>query len=107
MNLALGIVIWCIVPLLLGIIGEIAHEPDTLEVYVLANPMVQMIVIMLGTVDPNVHLSGPGQLSFEWPHGNENFIVTMRIFIVTMLMYVLLGLLFAWRAKCRFRRNVF
>ena len=107
MNFALAAVIWFIVPLLLGIISEIAHEPGTLEVYVLANPMVQMIVIMLGTVDPNVHLRGPGQLSFEWPNGNENLIVTMRIFLMTMLMYVLLGLLFAWRAKCRFRRNVF
>jgi len=106
MNLALAAVIWAIVPLLLGMIAGISREADLLEVYVLANPMVQAIVIMLGTVDYDVH-RGVWQLSFEWPHGSESFIFTMRVFFVTMLMHVLLGFLFAWRAKCRFRRNIF
>jgi hypothetical protein len=27
--------------------------------------------------------------------------------VICMLGYMLLGLLFAWRAKCRLRRNIF
>jgi hypothetical protein len=105
MNLALAAAIWIVAPIMLGIIGIIDGRSDIGEVYILANPMVHIIVIMLGTVG-NAH-SGLQQLSFEWPNGNEDFGFTMRVLLVTMAIHVLVGALFAWRAKRRFRRNIF
>ncbi|MHC4229604.1 MAG: ABC transporter permease, partial [Planctomycetota bacterium] len=51
MNLALAAAIWIVAPIMLSIIGLIiGGSDDTLEVCILANPMVHIIVIMLGTV---------------------------------------------------------
>jgi ABC-2 type transport system permease protein len=107
MNLALAVTIWGIVPLLLAIIAGIAREPDPLEVYVLANPVVQVIVVNLGSVGRAPFMGWPWDLKFEWPHGNESFLTTMHIFVVTAVMYVSIGMVLLWRAKCRFRRNIF
>jgi ABC-type transport system involved in multi-copper enzyme maturation permease subunit len=105
MNLALAAAIWIVAPIMLSIIGVIQGGSDIGEVYILANPMVHIIVIMLGTVG-EAH-SGFQQLSFEWPYGNEGFGFTMRVLLVTMAGYMLVGVFFALRAKCRFRRNIF
>ncbi|TKJ33968.1 MAG: hypothetical protein CEE38_19175 [Planctomycetes bacterium B3_Pla] len=105
MNFALAGLIWVIAPIMLGIIGLIKRGSDLGEVYILANPMVHIIVIMLGTVGEAHH--GLQQLSFDWPYGNEGFGFTMRVLLVTMAIHVLVGALFAWRAKRRFRRNIF
>jgi ABC-type transport system involved in multi-copper enzyme maturation permease subunit len=105
MNLALAGLIWVVSPIMLGIIGLMNNRSDIGEVCVLANPMVQSIVIMLGTVG-EAH-DGLQQLRFEWPFGNEGFGFTMCVLLVNMGIHVLVGALFAWRAKCRFRRNVF
>jgi hypothetical protein len=51
-------------------------------------------------LDP-VRLIGP---LFDKEHNVESAAVVMA---AAMLIYVFFGLLFAWRAKCRFRRNVF
>ncbi len=104
MNLALAAAIWIVAPIMLSIMGLIGRS-DIGEVYVLANPMVNIIVIMLGTVG-KAH-SGLQQLRFEWPYGNEGFGFTMRVLLVNMAVYMLIGAFFAWRAKNRFRRNVF
>lgn len=105
MNLALAGLIWVVSPIMLGIIGLMNNRSDIGEVCILANPMVQIIVIMLGTVG-EAH-DGLQQLRFEWPFGNEKFGFTMCVLLVNMGIHVLVGALFAWRAKCRFRRNIF
>ncbi len=40
-------------------------------------------------------------------HGSMNVLYSTAWMAACALGYVLLGLLFAWRAKCRLRRNIF
>jgi ABC-type transport system involved in multi-copper enzyme maturation permease subunit len=102
MNFALAGTIWLIAPLLLAV----ADDHDALQTLVLGNPFVQIIVTMLGTASVNAK-AGLHGLSYYWPHGHEDFPYTIRAFLATMLIHVSLGILFAWRAKCRLRRNIF
>lgn len=107
MNIALAVTIWAILPLLLGIIASI-NSPFTretrrlVEAYMDTNPFVQTVSIMWATT-PN----GVVQ-NYNWPGlGFMNAAETTVWLLACMIGYILLSLLFAWRAKHRFRRNIF
>jgi len=108
-NFALAVVLWIVVPALLGMVTMISREDKVFETYVLANPVIQASTIMGGDGgqrNANTKLSG---LEYNWPPSmhSEGIYMTNSILLVTTLMYISVGLLFAWRAKCRFRRNIF
>ncbi|MHC4148323.1 MAG: ABC transporter permease subunit [Planctomycetota bacterium] len=113
-NFALALVLWAVIPLLLGLATTISHDDDALEAYVSTNPMVQAIVIMVGAGGSENAASDLSALDYDWPHEREDFWLdcdkaegTTAFLLITMLAYISFGFLFAWRAKCRFRRNVF
>lgn len=108
-NLALVLAFWLVTPLLLGLISEITNNHDLLELNMSVNPVVQAGVIMEGAGGTRNAGKELSRLDYDWPQGSYwgNFGPTTIILFFTMLSYMLLGFLFAWRAKCRFRRNIF
>jgi len=101
-NFALAGAIWALAPILLGLIavGIGRAGGDIFEAYIATNPMVHAGVVMDGTT---------GTLgSYSWPGFNSLSAAGSTVWMITcMLGYMLLGVLFAWRAKCHFRRNIF
>jgi ABC-2 type transport system permease protein len=100
-NFALAGAIWALAPILLGLIASIGRTgEDLFEAYIATNPMVHAGVVMnatTGTLD-----------SYWWPSFSSLNAAGSTIWMITcMVGYMLLGVLFAWRAKCRFRRNIF
>jgi ABC-type transport system involved in multi-copper enzyme maturation permease subunit len=110
-NFALALTLWAVIPLLLGLVATITYESDILEAYILANPVVQTVVIMDGAGGSDNAKSNLSRLDYDWPSPSgsswNNIRSTTSILLITMLIYMSMGLLFAWRAKCRFRRNIF
>ena len=108
-NFALALTLWAVIPSLLGLAATITHESDFLEAYILANPVVQTVVIMDGAGGSHNATRNLSRLEYDWPSGSgwNNIRSTTSILLITMLIYMSMGLLFAWRAKCRFRRNIF
>jgi len=103
MNFGLGLTLWAIAPMLLGMLmaGGGAHDADLLEGLVSTNPIVQTACLVDGAVGGHrLAYGGPGFL------GEDVESATTGMF-VSLLVYASIGALFAWRAKCSFRRNVF
>jgi ABC-type transport system involved in multi-copper enzyme maturation permease subunit len=108
-NFSLAVVLWMIIPTLLGIVSTISREDNVFGTYLSTNPVIQATTIMGGAGgerNAKTKLSG---LEYNWPPSrhSEDIYMTNSILLVTTLMYISIGFLFAWRAKCRFRRNVF
>jgi ABC-type transport system involved in multi-copper enzyme maturation permease subunit len=106
-SLAMALTIWVLIPLLLVFTfgykyGFYGH--DAFDLYLSTNPVLQAVVIMdLKNMDNNL-----SNLEYDWPFSDLDELGTTNVFLlITMLVYMSLGLFFAWRAKCRFRRNVF
>jgi len=109
MNFALAAVIWAILPLLMAIISEI-NSPfrndirDVVNAYTDTNPFVHMGNIMMATVSEKPHRIG----HYYWPgQGTLNAVGSTIWMLVCMVGYILIGFMFAWRAKCQFRRKIF
>jgi ABC-type transport system involved in multi-copper enzyme maturation permease subunit len=47
-NFALALIIWAVIPLLLGLVAAISNDEDVLETYISTNPVTQAVVIMNG-----------------------------------------------------------
>ncbi len=103
MNFAFAAAVWALIPLLLVLMFEaMGGSDDLIESYMDTNPFVHAIVVMDGTVRRgDLH-------DYNWVgfHSLNVFESTCWMFFC-MLSYVCIGFLFAWRAKCRIRRNVF
>lgn len=99
----LAAVIWAIFPLLMAIVtGIIGDGHNFVEAYMDTNPFVHSIVIMDATA------KGSSISRYDWIVVRRVNVVDSTIWmLVCMTGYVLLGLVFAWRAQRRFRRNIF
>jgi ABC-type transport system involved in multi-copper enzyme maturation permease subunit len=109
MNFALVAVIWAILPLLMAIIASI-NTPFTrdarelVEAYIDTNPFVHMGNIMIATAGGKPDKTG----TYYWPgQGTLNATESTVLMLACMVGYILIGFLFAWRAKCQFRRKIF
>ncbi|MHC4323045.1 MAG: ABC transporter permease [Planctomycetota bacterium] len=109
MNFALIATIWAILPLLMAIIGSIntplTHETrELVEAYVDTNPFVHMVNIMIATAGEEPYKIG----RYSWPgQGRLNAVESTFLMLVCMISYIMISFLFAWRAKCQFRRKIF
>lgn len=103
MNFILAAAIWAILPLLMAIIVEIIEDGhDLVEAYMDTNPFIHAIVIMDATA------KGSSISRYDWIEvGCENVLLATSWMLACMAGYVVLGLVFAWRAQRRFRRNIF
>jgi ABC-2 type transport system permease protein len=108
-NFALALILWAVIPLLLLLEAQILrrHGVGILRLCLAANPFVQAGVIMTaagGRYNAYTTLSG---LIYKWPYASHRLAYTTLIMFVTMLTYTVVGVLFAWRAKARFRKGIF
>ncbi len=109
-NFTLAVVLWIVVPALLGLVASIARgRNDVFEKYVSANPVIQAYTIMGGAGGQRNAETKLSKLEYNWPPSmhSEGTYSTTGILLVTTLIYVSVGFLFAWRAKCLFRHNIF
>ena len=109
MNFTLVAAIWAILPLLMGLVASI-NTPFTrdarelVNVYLDTNPFVHVGNIMIATAGGKAVVTG----SYYWPgRGTMDIIDSTVWMLACMVGYILIGFLFAWRAKHRFRRNIF
>ena len=108
-NVMLALILWAIVPLILGLVSEITHDDDLLEFTACFNPFVQNVVVIERTSGRNYVNRSLTQLEYNWPSRafGESFTSTTLFLISTMLLHFLVGFLFIWRAKYRLRRHIF
>ena len=104
---ALAIVLWVVVPSLLGLTTVITEDDDVSGAYMSTNPAVQAVVIMNGAGGERNARTQLSSLEYDWLSGRLKIGPTTIVLFVTMVIYIFAGFVFAWRAKCRFRRNIF
>ena len=113
-SFSLALVLWAVGPILAGLISAAANRRDPIEKYLWTHPAVQTELVMAGAGGRRNADLPAGSLDYGAEHvmfnmGRRTFDVhrMTTILTVTASLYVLLGLFFFWRAKCRLRRNVF
>ena len=105
----LSLVLWIIVPALMGLAAASNRGENLLGRYMCTHPVVQVGVLMDGAGGRyNAHAK-LSKLAFEWPNQDYNgrFWPTTQVLLIHTVMYISVGMFFAWRAKCRFRRKIF
>jgi ABC-type transport system involved in multi-copper enzyme maturation permease subunit len=109
MNFILIAAIWAILPLLMAITASIngpfaRNARELVEAYIDTNPFVHMGNIMMATAGKNNANVG----NSYWPgQGSLNVVGSTIWMLVCMVGYILIGVLFSWRAKCQFRQKIF
>ncbi len=99
--------IWIVAPAVGGLISAATRDRDVVQACKFANPAVQVYVVMAAAGGRyNAH-AGLANLKYDWLDEEHNVESATVLMAAAMLIYVFFGLLFAWRAKCRFRVNVF
>ena len=104
---ALAFLLWAVAPPVLGFAAAATDGRKSIAACALANPVLQAGVIAHGASgrrNAHKHLS---QLRYEWLYENSKVGPTTVVLLLTMFFYIAFGVVFAWRAKSRFRRNVF
>ena len=108
MNFTFAAVIWGLVPLLMLLYAAMTHTSDNYaEGYMNINPLFQGAVVLEGTCGRRNALRSVTELRYHWLRGSRSAVESTGFLLSSMLGYMLIGSLFAWRAKCRFRRNIF
>jgi len=99
-NLALAGVIWGLVPIVMALLTEIVPvDRDLLRVCLATNPAVQGLV----AIEEGVSARG----LFYWPGRPLTVAQSLGLVLGCMFGYIVVALVFAWRAKSRLRRNIF
>jgi ABC-type transport system involved in multi-copper enzyme maturation permease subunit len=107
-SFALALVLWAVFPAVLGLVSVFTHDYDVVGELVSANPAAQLVILMDGAGGSWNARAGLSNLNFGWPDSSWRKVwPTTGLVLIYMLIYTVAGVLFAWRAKCRFRRNVF
>jgi len=103
----LAFALWVVAPTLGGLIATVTQKEKIISTCMFANPVVQTGVIMSGASGRRNAETGLSELRYNsfGEHHDVGSITT--VLAAAMLIYVFFGLLFARRAKCLFRRNVF
>ena len=107
-SFALALFLWVILPSMLGLISVITQEYDIFGDLVSANPAAQITLLMDGAGGSFNARTDISKLNYQWPDRSLRKIwPTTGLVLIYMLIYTVAGVAFGWRAKCRFRRNVF
>ena len=107
-SFGLALALWVILPALLGLVSVYTNDYDIVKDLISSNPAAQIVVLMGGAGGKWNAQAGFSNLIFNWPDRSwHKAWSTTGLVLIYMLIYTTAGGLFAWRAKCRFRRNVF
>jgi ABC-type transport system involved in multi-copper enzyme maturation permease subunit len=107
-SFALAMVLWIILPAVFGLVSVFTQDYDAVGELVSANPAAQLYLLMDGAGGSFNARTDLSRLNYQWPDKSLRTIwPTTGLVLIYMLTYTLAGAVFGWRAKCRFRRNVF
>jgi ABC-type transport system involved in multi-copper enzyme maturation permease subunit len=107
-SFGLALTLWAVLPAVLGLVSVITRDYDVVRNLVSANPATQLVILMNGASGSFNARTGFSNLNFNWPDRSwHKAWPTTGLVLIYMLIYTAAGILFAWRSKCRFRRNVF
>jgi ABC-type transport system involved in multi-copper enzyme maturation permease subunit len=107
-SFALAIALWVVLPAMVGLASVFIHNYDTIGKLVSANPAAQLYLLMDGAGGSFNARTDLSKLTYQWPDSSLRKIwPTTGLIIIYMLVYTAAGVFFGWRAKCRFRRNIF
>ena len=107
-SFGLALALWAVLPAVLGLVSVITNDYEVVGDLVSANPAAQLVILMEGAGGSFNARAGFSNLTFAWPDSSWHKVwPTTGLVLIYMLIYTVAGVLFAWRAKCRFRRNVF
>jgi ABC-type transport system involved in multi-copper enzyme maturation permease subunit len=106
-SFSLVVILWGIIPVVMGLVGQFQPRARYSNAYLKANPIIQVEAIMTSVSGSNAN-QPLGQLVYRWPFYEKNRAgaFTMDL-LVCLMIYLACAFLFAWRSKLRFRRNVF
>ena len=107
-SFALALALWAVLPAVLGLVSVFTQDYDAVRDLVSANPAAQITILMDGAGGKWNAQAGFSNLNFNWPDSSwRKAWPTTGLVIIYMMIYTVSGVLLGWRAKCRFRRNVF
>jgi ABC-2 type transport system permease protein len=107
-SFALALALWVVLPSVLGLVSVFILDHNAVEDLVSANPAAQIAILMKGAGGKWNARAGFSNLVFDWPHSSWSKVwPTTGLLLIYMLIYAGAGVFFGWRAKCRFRRNIF
>jgi ABC-type transport system involved in multi-copper enzyme maturation permease subunit len=102
-NIALAASLWGLLPLILKLLAQADRSVHELrECYLNVVPFVQAATMMVAS-----DFSSSAWSSYDWPDHDRGPLETTCLILIIMLVYMLLGVFFAWCAKRRFRRDIF
>jgi len=108
LNLGLAGLLWMLIPIGAQQVGMIFDDTEAAGIAWEANPAVQVGTVVAGaTRGVDWNRSADGSLLYRWPYRSCDWGKTTSMVFLYSLLYVLGGLLLAWRAKKMLRRNVF
>lgn len=102
-NLLFAATIWIFAPVFLFILAEYLNMPslqDIAETYVDTNPFLHAVVI----TGANTNTTSS---SYGWASFSANAFMSTAWMLACLAGYTFIGMIFLWRAKCRFRKNIF
>ena len=105
LNFVLALALWALLPLFLALAEQVFGDSNAglAQLCVDANPLVHASVIADATA-----AWGRGLRNYDWAALRDMGPAKSTIWMLFCAAgYVALGLFFAWRAKCRFRRRIF
>ena len=107
-SFALALVLWIILPSVLGLVSVFTEDYNLVGDLVSANPAAQIAILMDGAGGSFNAQAGLSNLNFPWPDSSWRKVwPTTGLVLIYMSIYTGAGAAFGWRAKCRFRRNIF
>ena len=109
LNIALGLLLWAVGPLLVALTVRASgsYSEDLVQFCLDANPVAQASYIIDGTAGSRNAERPAGELTYFWSTGTEDATGTTAILATSMLLYGGIGLLFAWLARHNMRQTVF
>jgi ABC-type transport system involved in multi-copper enzyme maturation permease subunit len=109
LNIALGLVLWVVGPLLVALTVRASgsYSEDLVQFCLDANPVAQASYITDGSAGRANAARPAAELTYFWSTGTENATGTTAILATSMLLYGGIGLLFAWLARHNMRQTVF
>ncbi len=113
-NFGLAVGLWAIAPMLLAMILGLSNTyDDTAEAFVCANPLVQVVVVVMATTRDSMFsgffgAGGPRGLDYDWPGtGLSTAGETTLMLLGIAVGYCFIGCTFATFAAGNFRRKIF
>lgn len=103
----LAFVLWAVAPTVGGLVATVTQKEKIISTCMFANPAVQTGILIGGASGRRNVQAGLSELRYNWFGEHHDVGSITRALAAAMLIYLFFGLLFAWRAKCLFRRNVF